>query len=101
MRMILFSALEDHDLARKFVEKPLQRFFLFLAAYLEESMDRGIMKKMNRRVAARLLFGMAYYIALLREIFHDPVVKEMPLDEIEQTIMAMFHTGVDADVETD
>lgn len=65
MRMLLFSALEDHELARKFVEKLLQDYFLFLESYFEKRMKDGVLKTMDPQVVARLLIAMVHFFALL------------------------------------
>jgi AcrR family transcriptional regulator len=94
MRMLLFSALEGHNLARKFVRKPLQDFFDVLGAYLEGGMKGGTIKPVNRQVAARLLFGMAHFLVLLREIYRDPGIKELGIEDLGRLIVDIFWNGI-------
>jgi AcrR family transcriptional regulator len=94
MRMLLFSALEGHDLARKFVRKPLQDFFNFLGAYLEAGMKDGTMKPVNGQVAGRLLLGMAHFLVLLREIYRDPGIKDVGIEDLGRLIVDIFCNGI-------
>jgi len=94
MRMLLFSALEGHNLARKFVRKPLQDFFNFLGAYLEAGMKDGTIKPVNREVAARLLLGMAHFLVLLREIYRDPAIKDVGIQDLGRLIVDIFCNGI-------
>jgi AcrR family transcriptional regulator len=94
MRMLLFSALEGHDLAHKFVEEPLQDFFQFLGSYLEQRAEEGAWKPLNGQVSARLLMGMVYYFTLLREIFRDPAVQDTDLEDLVQTTVDLFCHGL-------
>jgi AcrR family transcriptional regulator len=94
MRMLLFSALEGHNLAPKFVRKPLQDFFDFLGTHLEGGMKDGTMKPVNRQVAARLLFGMAHFLVLLREIYRDPGIKELGVEDLGRLIVDIFRNGI-------
>jgi AcrR family transcriptional regulator len=94
MRMLLFSALEGHNLARKFVRKPLQDFFNFLGTYLEAGMKDGTIKSLNRQVAARLLLGMAHFLVLLREIYRDPAIKDLGIEDLGRLIVDVFCNGI-------
>jgi AcrR family transcriptional regulator len=94
MRMMLYSALENHEFAAKVVHGPLQDFYRFLGSYLEQRMENGVMKTMSGQVAARLLMGMAYHATLLREIFHDPGLQDVDTEDLENTIVDLFCDGI-------
>jgi AcrR family transcriptional regulator len=94
MRMLLFSALEGHELARRFVREPLQEFFQFLGSYLDERAQDGVFKKTNGHVSARLLMGMVYYFTLLKEIFKDPAIQDADLEELVRAAVDMFCCGL-------
>jgi AcrR family transcriptional regulator len=95
MRMLLFSALERHALAPKFVQGPLQEFYSFLGAYLENRMHDGAFKPMEAQVAARLFMGMVIYFTLLREIFHDPMIQGVDFAELTSNIVDLFRNGIE------
>jgi hypothetical protein len=97
MRMLLYSALEGHELARKVVNGPLQDFYGFLGSYLENRMENGAMKAMSGHVAARLLMGMAYYATLLRELYHDPGIRDVDAEDLKKMIVDLFCDGIKLD----
>ena len=94
MRMLLFSALEGHELGRKFVHGPLQEFFDFLGDYLEERSEDGALKPVSGQVRARLLVGMVFYFSLLREIFNDPKSQSVDLDDLTNITVDLFYNGI-------
>jgi AcrR family transcriptional regulator len=95
MRMLLFSALEHHALAPKFVQGPLQDFFNFLSSYLENRMQDGVFKSMDSQIAARLFMGMVIYFTLLREIFQDPKIQAVDFGELTSNIVNLFRSGIE------
>lgn len=97
MRMLLFSALEGHELGQKFVRGPMQEFFDFLGGYLEERMGEGVLKPIGGQVGARLLIGMVFYCTLLKEVFRDPRSQDVDLDELTKTIVELFYNGIKTD----
>lgn len=94
IRMMLFSALEGHDLARKFVKAPLHDFFEFLGSYMETRMREGAMRAMDGRVSARLLIGMAHFLILLREIYGDAGIKDADIEELGKLTVDLFCNGI-------
>jgi AcrR family transcriptional regulator len=94
MRMLLYSALEGHEYARKVVNGPVQDFYGFLGSYLEERMKSGVMKGMNGQLAARLLMGMAYHATLLREIYQDPGIQDVEAEDLKNMIVDLFCDGI-------
>jgi AcrR family transcriptional regulator len=94
MRMLLFSALEGHELSQKFVHGPLQEFFDFFGGYLEKRMDEGAIRQIGGQVGARLLIGMAFYFTLLREIYLDPQSQQVNLDDLTEIIVDLFYEGI-------
>lgn len=99
MRMLLFSGLEGHELGRKFVYGPMQEFFDFLGGYLENRMTEGALKPFGGQVGARLLIGMVFYFTLLREVLHDPKSQAVNLDDLTQTIVDLFYSGIKSDTD--
>lgn len=97
MRMLLFSALEGHELGQKFVRGPLQQFFNFLGDYLEERSEDGAFKPVSGQIGARLLIGMVFYFSLLREIYNDPKSQSVDLDELTNITVDLFYNGLKSD----
>lgn len=94
LRMLLFSALEDHEFARKFVEEPLQDYFLFLSSYFEKRMRDGVMKTMDPQVLARLLIGMVHFLTLLQGIYKDPGIQSAEIEDLKNLTVDLFCKGI-------
>lgn len=94
MRLLLFSALEGHELASMFAAGPLRKFFEFLADYIQMRIDEGDFRPVNPEVAARCLLGMAHYFVLLRKILDDEVLGTMDQTEAVEAIVRIFYRGI-------
>lgn len=94
LRLLLFSALEGHELAGMFVAGPVRRFFEFLAQYVRERIDDGALKPVNPEIASRCLVGMVNYFILLKKIFGDETLESIELDEAIETMIKIFCRGI-------
>ncbi len=94
LRLLLFSALEGHELAGLFLSGPMTRFFTFLADYIQERCDDGAFRSINPVVASRSLLGMVVYHVWLREIFGDQTLKSVSMDETIDAIVTTFCEGI-------
>ena len=94
LRLLLFSALEGHELAGMFVSGPLRGFFEFLAEYVRERIDEGAFKAVNPEIASRCLVGMVHYFVLLKKIYGDETLQSIDLDETIKTMIDIFCRGI-------
>jgi AcrR family transcriptional regulator len=97
LRLLLFSALEGHELASMFVAGPVRKFFEFLAEYIGERIEEGAFKPVNPEISSRCLLGMVHYFVLVREIFGDDTLKVVDQNEAIETIVNIFCQGILAD----
>ena len=97
MRLLLFSALEGHELAPMFVGGPVRKFFEFLAEYIRERTAGAAFKPLNPEITARCLLAMVHYFVLLREIFGDETLRGIDQAEAIETMVGIFCGGIMAD----
>jgi AcrR family transcriptional regulator len=97
LRLLLFSALEGHELASMFVAGPVRKFFEFLADYIRERIDEGAFKPVNPEITSRCLLGMVHYFVLLREILADDTLNPIDPTAAIETIVNIFCEGILAD----
>ena len=97
LRLLLFSALEGHELASMFVAGPVRKFFEFLADYIRERIDEGAFKPVNPEITSRCLLGMVHYFVLLREILGDDTLNPIDPAEAIESIVTIFCEGILAD----
>ncbi|MCA1557851.1 MAG: TetR/AcrR family transcriptional regulator C-terminal domain-containing protein, partial [Acidobacteria bacterium] len=56
-RLLLYAALEGHELAQMFWERTVKEFYEFLSAYIEERQRDGAMRQIEPRVVVRTFIG--------------------------------------------
>lgn len=80
MRLMLFSALEGHELSRMVYETHAREMFEELTAYIARRARERAFRSVDPRVAARAFLGMISHHALVRELF-DPAQQVLQLDD--------------------
>jgi AcrR family transcriptional regulator len=58
MRLMFYSALEDHGLAERFFSESVAKIYGFIGGYIEERQRDGAFRQINPRVAVRAFMGM-------------------------------------------
>lgn len=64
MRLLFYSALEDHVLAEQFVQEFIAGIYVFLGNYIEMRQKDGAMRNVNPRIAVRAFMGMLIHHSL-------------------------------------
>ena len=92
MRLLIFSALEGHELSEMFLSSLSGRDPL--TAYIEHRMDDGGFRRMDPHLAARAFIGMFVAYVQMQEIFGQKKVKIFERNEVVQTFVSIFLTGM-------
>ncbi len=69
IRLLLFSALEEHDLKDRFVETQVAMLYEILTEYLQRRMDKGVFRRMDPYLAARAFTGMVSHQGMAKVVF--------------------------------
>lgn len=64
MRLVFFSALEEHDMAENFFREFITKIYEFIGGYIESRQADGVMRDIKPRVAVRALMGMILHHSL-------------------------------------
>ena len=64
MRLLFFSALEEHDLAERFFNEFVSRVYDFISDYIKARQDDGVMREVNPRIVVRAFLGMLIHHSL-------------------------------------
>jgi len=72
LRLLLFSALEGHELSDMFFRNRHRVFYEFLAGYIARRTQEGAFRKVDPLLAAQSFTGMIVYHRLLHDIFGVP-----------------------------
>src|SRR6476646_1805211 len=92
LRLLLFSALEGHELSEMFFGKHHKVFYDHLAAYIRTRIADGAFRPVDPILAARAFIGMVVHHRLLHEIFGVPMHRSH--DETVATYVDLFLAGL-------
>ena len=92
MRLLLFSALEEHKLSDMFFQNHVRMFYDFLAGYIEQRIREGAFRPVAPLLAARAFMGMLIYHRLLSQLFRVTVSNKP--EEIVSTFVTVFLDGL-------
>lgn len=83
LRLLLYSALEGHEMAQMFFHAHYRMFHDLLANYIRGRVEVGAFRPLDPLLAARAFFGIIVHHRLLHDIFamplhqtHESVVRE-------------------------
>jgi AcrR family transcriptional regulator len=97
LRLMLFSALEGHQLARPFQEKRVRPLREFLAGYIERRAKSGAFRDIDPALAARAFVGMVVDHLIVREIFGQHADYPQSNAEVAEAFVTIFLRGVRRD----
>jgi AcrR family transcriptional regulator len=73
LRLLLFSALEGHQLSDMFFRNRHRVFYEYLSTYIGRRCEEGIFRCLDPLLAAQAFIGMIVYHRILHEIFKVPL----------------------------
>ncbi|MDF0645370.1 MAG: TetR/AcrR family transcriptional regulator [Nitrospira sp.] len=92
LRLLLFSALEGHELSDIFFAKHHKVFYDHLATYIQLRIEEGAFRDVDSLLAARAFIGIVVHHRLLHEIFGVPMHRSH--DETVATYVELFLNGL-------
>jgi TetR/AcrR family transcriptional regulator len=92
MRLLMFSALEGHELSEMFLSSIAGRNPL--ASYIQRRMDDGVFRRMDANLAARAILGMFVAYIQMQEIFGQKKIKTFERSEVVKTFVSIFLAGM-------
>ena len=94
MRLLLFSALEGHELADMFLAAIAIRDPM--VTYIQRHMDAGTFRRMDPVLAARAFLGMFVVHVQTQEIFGQKKKREFDRSEVVRTFVSIYLAGMKA-----
>ena len=96
LRLLLFSALEGHQLSEMFAASMTARYPIpnYIASHIQKRMNEGVFRSMNPQLSARVFLGMFSSFVLFQEILG--LKKKQPYDreEVVRTFVSIFLNGI-------
>lgn len=94
LRLLLFSALEGHELSHLFFESQVRRLHEFLSGYIRQRIADGVFRPVNPLLAARGFVGMIAHHLYLHEIFGVKRPVGVLPEDVVDTFVTLFVTGI-------
>ena len=94
LRLLLYSALEGHQLARPFQEGRIRRLREFLQHYLERRMRDGVFRAIDPALGARAFIGMVVDHLIVREVFGQREQYPQTPEAVAETFVTIFLDGI-------
>src|SRR5262245_11247645 len=96
LRLLLYSALEGHEMARPVQETRIRRYREFTTGYLEQRIRDGAFRGVDPLLAARAFIGMVVDYLIVREVFGQRDTYPQPPSQVAETFVSIFLDGVRA-----
>jgi AcrR family transcriptional regulator len=94
MRLLLFSALEGHELSHLFFESKVRRLHEFLSSYIKGRIADGAFQPVDPLLAARGFVGMIAHHLLIHEIFGMKRPAGVLPEHVVDTFVMLFLNGI-------
>ncbi|PTL35335.1 hypothetical protein CLG94_10170 [Candidatus Methylomirabilis limnetica] len=94
MRLLLFSALEGHELSEIFFESRVKRLHQFLSRYIRRRIKEGRFRSMDALVAARGFIGMIVHYLLIHKLFGVKRPRRSSPEEVVELFVSVFLKGI-------
>ena len=93
-RLLLFSALEKHELSERFFRNYIANYFEVLARFVRQGVSAGRFRKVDPLLAARGFIGMLVYHSWIQELFGGKAVQNFDLHVVSRTMARIWLEGV-------
>jgi AcrR family transcriptional regulator len=93
-RLLLFSALENHELSDHFFQTRVSERFATLADYIRNGIRKGIFRDVDPLLAARGFFGMVVYHFLIQDIFGGKKAHNFDVEEVSRSLAEIWLAGM-------
>jgi AcrR family transcriptional regulator len=94
LRLLLYSALEGHEMARPFYEKRMRRLREFLTRYIAQRTRDGEFRDVEPVLAARAFLGMVADHLIARTVFGQKDAVPFEAKGVAETFTSIFLDGV-------
>jgi AcrR family transcriptional regulator len=93
-RLLLFSALEQHELSERFFRSYISNYFEALATFVRKGIRQGRFRTIDPLLAARSFLGMLIYHSLIQELYGGKEVQDFDLPVVSRTMAEFWLQGV-------
>lgn len=96
MRLLMFSALEGHELAEMFFQSRASEVRDQILDYIKQRVSDGVFHDIDPRMAARAFIGMILFHAQVRVIYKDTTCDDikLPSRQVADRFVDIFLSGI-------
>ena len=95
-RLLLFSALEKHELSARFVKTYVTGFYDLLAEYIRGRIRAGVFRRVDPVLAARGFLGMVLHHFLVQEVLGERRFHKFDTREVCEAFVDIWVEGMRA-----
>ncbi len=95
MRLLLFSALEKHQLSERFFRTHVAQYYEVLAEYIRKGIDQGHFRSTDPMLAARGFLGMLVYHFQIQELFGGKEYQDFDRQRVAETYVDIWLQGME------
>ncbi len=97
MRLLFYSALEEHVLAERFFNEFIERIYDFIGGYVKRRQREGAFRKMEPRIAVRAFLGMLIHHSLNNILWDKKrVIIDMSNEQAAKNFAEVLLKGIEA-----
>lgn len=93
-RLLLFTALEKHELSDRFYRTHVAGYFEHLAEFIRGNIEKGRFRKVDPMLAARSFIGMLFHHFQVQELFGGKKFQQFDNREVSRTLVDIWLRGV-------
>lgn len=98
MRLLFYSALEEHELAERFFHDFIERIYEFIGGYVARRQKDKVFRKLNPRVVVRAFLGMLIHHSLNNILWDKKrVILDVSNEEAAKNFAEILLRGIRAD----
>ena len=93
-RLLLFTALEKHELSDRFYRTNVAGYFELLAEFMRRNIEEGRFRKVDPLLAARAFIGMLTHHFQVQELYGGKKYQQFDTHEVSRTLVDIWLQGV-------
>lgn len=95
MRLLFYSALEEHELAERFFHEFIEKVYEFIGGYISKRQADGAFKELNPRIAVRAFLGMLIHHSLNNILWDkNRVILDVSNEEAAKSFAGVLLGGI-------
>jgi AcrR family transcriptional regulator len=93
-RLLLFTALEKHELSDRFFRSHVSGYFEMLADFIRRNVEQGRFRAVDPLLAARGFIGMLFHHFHVQELYGGKKYQQFDSHEVSRTLVDIWLRGV-------